>query len=282
MRKIKIKNLFILLVSAPSCTLAIADDQKESLQLIKDFAKEMCSSIPLESTKSEIKLKGDAQAKLTGVIKKLADLGASGAVDYSSQKAQGVLQSDLAKALSDANNCRLHIFDTLEKKLLHRNPVVNQPKPVKNKSDRPEETAVNGTINFSSEAGDYIGGGKSMDISDENAKLSAIATDRTVSVHIRGDDDWNIIFEAPEGKRLVVGAYELAQRAPFHNPVKPGLEISGAGRGCNTLAGRFDIRAITFSKKKALELFDAEFEQHCEGNSPALRGRIQIKARSNS
>lgn len=100
---------------------AIADElatQSQALTIIRNFAKDMCTTVPIESSSSGAKLTGEAKAKLTGIVNKLADLGVSGAAEYSSSASQGVLQADLTDALKDANSCRLHIFDALKDKLL--------------------------------------------------------------------------------------------------------------------------------------------------------------------
>ena len=60
----------------------------------------------------------------------------------------------------------------------------------------------------------------------------------------------------------------------FHNAVKGGLSWGGNGRGCNTLTGWFVIDKISYVNGNVKEL-DARFEQHCEGGSSALRGRIR-------
>jgi hypothetical protein len=49
------------------------------------------------------------------------------------------------------------------------------------------------------------------------------------------------------------------------------MDISGNGRGCNTLTGQFTVNSITFWP-------DTTFEQHYEGATPALRGAFQFPA----
>jgi hypothetical protein len=63
---------------------------------------------------------------------------------------------------------------------------------------------------------------------------------------------------------------------PF-NDGAPGLSIVGDGRGCNTLTGQFDVHEISHASTGELLVFDATFEQHCEGFGPALFGRIRIE-----
>ena len=77
---------------------------------------------------------------------------------------------------------------------------------------------------------------------------------------------------------IVLGVYEMAQRWPFNQPGHPGLSISGDGRGCNTLTGRFqvhrlELQAGTTMVQRAL----VSFEQHCEGGSNMLSGCIRFE-----
>ena len=86
---------------------------------------------------------------------------------------------------------------------------------------------------------------------------------------------WYVDIAAPPGQPLVVGSYTGALRWPF-NGGAPGLSVSGDGRGCNTLTGQFDVNEISHASTGELLIFDATFEQHCEGFDPALYGRIRI------
>lgn len=72
-------------------------------------------------------------------------------------------------------------------------------------------------------------------------------------------------------------AYENATRYPFQSPTLPGLDVSGDGRGCNTLTGRFDILEISYASGQ-ISSFAADFEQHCEGGTPALFGSVRYNA----
>lgn len=144
----------------------------------------------------------------------------------------------------------------------------------------PQQTAqylpMTGTILMQSDPGDYIGDGKKYIFNNTNGKLTATATANAITVNFNGDESWSLEFAAPEGESLVAGKYNSAQRAAFHNPVKPGIDISGAGRGCNTLTGQFTIREIKFSKPDELRALGVDFEQHCENAKPSLHGSIDV------
>ena len=50
------------------------------------------------------------------------------------------------------------------------------------------------------------------------------------------------------------------------------------GRGCNELTATFTIHELTFDANGVLRTFRADFEQHCEGGTPALRGTWVFRA----
>jgi hypothetical protein len=87
---------------------------------------------------------------------------------------------------------------------------------------------------------------------------------------------WFFNVAAPLGTPLAPGAYEDATRWPFQSPTQPGLDVSGDGRGCNMLTGRFDVLEAKFGPHGYVERFHAMFEQHCEGGNAALHGEVRI------
>lgn len=92
---------------------------------------------------------------------------------------------------------------------------------------------------------------------------------------------WYLDFAAPENAILAPGLYDRATRFPFQSSNRPGLDLSGNGRGCNRLGGRFKILETTYGSDEQVESFDALFEQHCEdelATGPALFGRIRYNA----
>ena len=90
----------------------------QALAAITDTADKICQSAPLEHNSNGVTLSGDANAKLGGVINKLADLGISGKGQYDSVHSSGVLQEDIIKAIQEGNNCKLEVFRALERDLI--------------------------------------------------------------------------------------------------------------------------------------------------------------------
>jgi hypothetical protein len=132
-------------------------------------------------------------------------------------------------------------------------------------------------VYLQSDNGDYIGGGGTYAYTQAIADLTASGSNASIQIGVTGDQDWTGDFAAPTGVTLQPGYYADLARYPFQNPVKGGLDWSGEGRGCNTLTGWFVIDAVTF-ESNTLSTLDLRFEQHCEGGSAALHGKIHWSA----
>jgi hypothetical protein len=94
------------------------ETQKQALDIIADFADRLCTTVPLTGSASNLELSGDAKAKLSELIKKIADLGIEGAAKYQASAWEGVLQQDLAGQLNTSRNCKFEVFKDLKDKLL--------------------------------------------------------------------------------------------------------------------------------------------------------------------
>jgi hypothetical protein len=102
---------------------------KQSLDMIADFAERICSEVPLEGSSSNLDLSGSAEAKLNGLLKNIAALGIEGAAKYEEKQFKGFLQKDLRAAIQDSNLCRLKVADTLISKLLGATAVASPSIP---------------------------------------------------------------------------------------------------------------------------------------------------------
>ena len=133
---------------------------------------------------------------------------------------------------------------------------------------------------FTSDPGDYIGGGEQRSFTLDTATFQTQGSQDNNQVAITllpfAGGFWHLHFAAPAGQILAPGVYPGATRWPFQSPGEPGLDVSGDGRGCNTLTGSFEVLDAVFGTAGYVERFHATFEQHCEGASPALRGEVRI------
>ena len=131
-----------------------------------------------------------------------------------------------------------------------------------------------------SQAGDYIGGGVQQTVTPATGSFTLSRNfDNGVSVSVNtGGGTWSLAFAAPGDATLTTGTYDNATRWPFQSPVSPGLSVSGMGRGCNTLTGRFVVREAVYDGAGRVQAFAADFEQHCEGGAAALLGSIRVNS----
>lgn len=128
------------------------------------------------------------------------------------------------------------------------------------------------------QAGDFISPGELILTAADGVFTSTRNFDQGVSARVNNGDNWTLDFAGPTNATLVPGAYESAQRFPFQSAGFPGLDVSGAGRGCNSLTGRFDVLDASYAANGDVLTFAADFEQHCEAVSPALFGSIRINS----
>ena len=121
--------IFICLPSLANTATSL-DRQKQALDIIADFADRFCKDIPLEGSGDNVELSGNAKTELSGVVKKLAKLGISGAGKYQNSDYQGLLQKDIIEGLKSNVDCRLKIWEDLKSTLLTVELEVPPNKPV--------------------------------------------------------------------------------------------------------------------------------------------------------
>jgi hypothetical protein len=132
-------------------------------------------------------------------------------------------------------------------------------------------------IFFDGDPGSYVHPGKDT---ITQGLWSASASTSTVHVGVTPTDPaqglwWDLYFDSSQlvTPALATRIYLGAERWPFQSAGHPGLDISGDGRGCNTVTGSFQIEGLEMSGG-ALTSFTATFEHHCEGGAAALRGCV--------
>ena len=138
------------------------------------------------------------------------------------------------------------------------------------------------SLTMNSDSGDYIGGGQFQFYTPSDGVFSAYQNyDQGVSLSFNSagyEHWWYLDFAAPNDQLLTVGTYNGATRFPFQASSEPGLSVTGDGRGCNTNTGSFTVLEVSYGSNGAINSFDAIFEQHCEGMTPAVRGEIRYNA----
>ncbi|WP_374346966.1 hypothetical protein [Chitinimonas sp.] len=127
---------------------------------------------------------------------------------------------------------------------------------------------------LSSDAGDYIGGGKQLTLAEPAYTFQAFSN----YLSVNGSDAWSVAFSGPAGAKLSKGSYPLARRAAFAGPKNPGLDVAGAGRSCVNLTGSFVVLEVEYDSSGDFSKLAADFIQHCEGDKAALRGAIRFNS----
>lgn len=133
-------------------------------------------------------------------------------------------------------------------------------------------------VYFNSQPGDYIGQGLQQTFTPPTWTFSTSRPGNGVHVGLNGPTWWDVYLVAPQDAQLTPGVYDGAERYPFQSPMRPGLSVSGDGRGCNTLTGRFVVFEAVYGASGEVLSFAADFEQHCEGGTPALFGSVRINS----
>jgi hypothetical protein len=98
-----------------------ADLVQARLAAIKELviqSKEVCDSIPMGGYRNETELQAAANVKLNGVLSKIADIGASGAIKDHREQWENVAQDKLADVLKDKGNCKANFVVTMSNSVL--------------------------------------------------------------------------------------------------------------------------------------------------------------------
>lgn len=101
----------------------------KAMKIIREYVNDVCKEVTLEGSTNSVAVTGKADAKLKGVVSKVASLGFAGAVETKNSQYKGLVQSDFIGALKDTNSCKVQITKILSDKLL----VQRSTTPAKNK-----------------------------------------------------------------------------------------------------------------------------------------------------
>jgi hypothetical protein len=113
--------VFFLSIIVPSAVSQAADDlasQAAALKLIRETAADICYTVEQRGSQRESQLSGEAEAKLTGAISKVIEMGVKGSGQLKNQEYQGVVREELASTIKNSADCRKDVFNKLIEKLL--------------------------------------------------------------------------------------------------------------------------------------------------------------------
>ena len=146
---------------------------------------------------------------------------------------------------------------------------------------KPAIAALPGSVSeafFDSTAGDYLGQGQELWFS--TVTYEGLRGGYPTFIVGSGPGSYQVWLAAPAGQPLVPGTYEGAQRFDTRAPGHPGIDVFGGtqGSGCNTESARFVVDDATYDGAGNVLSFSARFEDHCEGQAPALFGALSYNS----
>lgn len=108
-----IRTIFAISACAaiPCSATAVLAQDTQQIAIAKEMLTSVCGEFP--ETKGEgqtLTIRGDAEAKLTGLVKKLADIGVAGAGSFASDKYVGMIRSEVGGELKSVRDCRLKVW----------------------------------------------------------------------------------------------------------------------------------------------------------------------------
>lgn len=136
-------------------------------------------------------------------------------------------------------------------------------------------------ITLISQPGDYIGQGITQTYTAANGTFSVSNSSDSASVSFHTSDYsqfWYLDFGSPSTGKFGRGEFDGAQRTAFRSPTRPGIDVSGDGRGCNIATGRFLVSDFALNLDGTIARLAIDFEQHCEGATPALYGSVRYNS----
>ncbi len=133
-------------------------------------------------------------------------------------------------------------------------------------------TYANDIMVVSGTNGDFVSGGKTEVFTDvkQTSGFSGVSFEMPGKVTIM-----TASFAAPAKQKLKVGTYDFATRLPFQQSYQPGMNVSGDGRGCNSLSGKFVVRQVDYNSDGSIKDMAIDFVQHCEMRSSAMYGALR-------
>lgn len=147
----------------------------------------------------------------------------------------------------------------------------------------PPAVPLGNFVTLHSDAGDPLGQGRSYKYSSTDAKITVTAEKNTLTVGIKGDEEWTGVFQTGgNATELKVGDYLTLDRWVADAPAKGGMTWWNAEyRGCQTSTGRLTIDSVTYSSGHLVSIA-LRFERYCSGASGGLRGELKYSANDNT
>jgi hypothetical protein len=136
-------------------------------------------------------------------------------------------------------------------------------------------------LTLESQPGDYIGQGITQTFTPSDGTFSiSNGTDEVVITFNTPtfSQFWYLDFGSANTVKFGRGEYDGAQRTSFRSPARPGIDVFGDSRACNTDTGRFLVSDFALNTDGTIARLAIDFEQHCEGFPPALYGSFRYNS----
>ncbi|GHA50821.1 hypothetical protein GCM10008927_15080 [Amylibacter ulvae] len=103
------KFFLLLFLIAPT-----AHAQDPRLDLLREMMDAVCGEYQYSGGQQGVKISGDAEAKIGGIMNKLVDVGVSAAGEFNEKEYVGVLRAEAGAQLMDVRACRKKVFDDMK------------------------------------------------------------------------------------------------------------------------------------------------------------------------
>jgi hypothetical protein len=136
-------------------------------------------------------------------------------------------------------------------------------------------------LTLNSQPGDYIGQGITQTFTPADGTFSVSTSSDEVAISFNTptfSQFWYLNFGSPTTAKFGRGEYDGAQRTEFRSPTRPGVDVFGDSRGCNTVTGRFLVSDFALNPDSTIARLAIDFEQHCEGAPSALYGSFRYNS----
>jgi len=133
-RTLKVCTILALTASASTARAGDVQTTQEFVTFTMESSLRLCDIVKAEGSTQSTKVTGEVKATLSGLLKKLSDLGGSVSSSMETGNYQGIRQEDLAPALSNVLACRERTFATLM--AMYRIPAPQPSKPAPGSPNR--------------------------------------------------------------------------------------------------------------------------------------------------
>ena len=142
----------------------------------------------------------------------------------------------------------------------------------------PREQVRSAVLAFEGDQGDWVTDGRSYRFESNDCPfvIDTWEPDRISLRFCNYDGDWNVSFAVPSGMRFERNTYENVAGYLFQEQDQAALDITGAGSGCNEIAGEFTVDTVEYIGESPATL-SISFTQYCDDEVSAMTGTFTVE-----